>query len=111
MAFPVKTAAGATSGDASGNITFATITMTEGTILSLQVAWTGQTTGVLILQVSNDGTNFVDTAEVWPSNPAGATGSTAEVWSGFGYKFARLYYDWTSNTGAATMTCYAEVKK
>lgn len=111
MAFLVKTSTGLSEGDADADIYFGPVTIATDTILSFQVAWTGVTTGVLKLQVSNDGTNWFTTAEVFPNDPAGATGSTAEVWSGFGYKYARVWYDFTSSTPQTTMTCYAEVKK
>ena len=111
MAFLVKTSTDLSTGDADADIYFGPVILTSDTIVSFQLAWTGATTGTLYLQVSNDGVNYITTSEVFPNNPAGATGSTAEVWSGFGYKYARVFYDFTSSTPQTTMTCYAEVKR
>lgn len=79
------------------------------TIHSFQVIWTGNPTGDLTLEVSNDGITWSTTAEVFPAEPAGSASNTSEVWSGFGYERSRVKY--VNSSGSGTMTIYATVKK
>ena len=87
------------------------MTLSLDTCVSFYVEWTGDTTGTLYLQVSNDSTNWVTTSEVFPANPAGSSSSTAEVWSGFGYKYARVRYVPSGGSGTRTMTVKAFSKR
>lgn len=99
----------ATSVSSTNTVYSNTMTFSTDTYAAIQVTWTGTPTGTLYLQVSNDGTNWVTTSEVFPANPAGSATSTAETWSGFGYKYARVKY--TNASGTGTMTMYAMLKK
>lgn len=79
------------------------------TIHSFQVIWTGDPTGDLTLEVSNDGTTWSTTTETFSAEPAGTASNVVEVWSGFGYERSRIKY--VNLSGSGTMTIYATVKR
>jgi len=82
------------------------ITSCTATIISAQCVWTGTPTGTLFLQVSNDGTTWSTTAEVFGANPAGGASNTSETWFGNGYKQARISYTNASGSGNLTVKVF-----
>jgi len=99
--------------DASTTKNSTAMTLSLDTCVSFHVSWTrltGTLAGTLYLQVSNDNSDWITTTEVFPANPntASAPGSTAEVWSGFGYKYARIQYVPASGTGTMTIKAYSK---
>lgn len=86
------------------------MTLSLDTCVSFQVSWTGNIAGTLYLQVSNDNSNWITTAEVFPANPNNDATTTAEVWSGFGYKYARIKLT-KSDADAGTWTVKAFSKR
>lgn len=81
------------------NLTSEVIDISELTGFAIHSIWTGSPVGNLLVQGSNDGTNFytIDTHAA-----GGALGQHIYNAAGQHYRYVRLAYTYTSGTGALT---------
>ena len=86
-------------GTMTADITSETIDLKNIYMLSVIAIWSGTPTGNLILQVSNDGVNWVAHTT---QSAGGAASSKIFVIDNRSHRYARLFYDFTSSTGVLT---------
>lgn len=83
------------------DITSTVVDISEITCFAVHSVWTGTPAGNIIVQVSNDNSNWfaIDTQAA-----GGAASNDMVNVSGAGYKYVRVFYDFSSSTG--TLTTY-----
>lgn len=86
------------NGDMSGNLTSTTIDTSRVSSVVFYASWTGSPAGTLKLQVSIDGTNYVDL----PDSPVIVSGASDFMWNvtDTNYDQIKLVYQATSGSGS-----------
>lgn len=97
-----------TNGDMSGDVTSAAVDIGESRVIAVQLVWSGTSpVGNAYIQGSYNGTD-------WASVTAGAavsgnTGSLIINYPDPGFRYARIFFDFTSGTG--TLQGYMSSKR
>ena len=81
------------------DITSDVVDISEMTCFSVHNIWTGTPAGNIIVQASNNNSNWFD---IDTQAAGGAASNDLVNVNGAGYKYVRVFYDFTSSTGVLT---------
>ena len=90
----------------TGNITSSVIDISEVRGYAVHFIWTGTPTGDVVVEGSNDGSNF---SQISTAATGGAAGQSLSNQADANYKYVRVKYTFTSGTG--TLNAYVSGKQ